>query len=148
MAFNSSVIANIHTPVSDPPRSPSVNSRVAESSVSRSSPVGGPNKQTEAGPSKHKDTDADVTLKWFKKYNTRKLAYNHGHPYVCRSITFGSPYDKEAQRFEDVKFWPFVGPLEPPGLLAGVQSWEYCKNMVAIATKNKVCTTTAGENDQ
>ncbi|WVF68577.1 hypothetical protein IAT40_003346 [Kwoniella sp. CBS 6097] len=93
----------------------------------------------EAGPSNGQDTSG---IKWYKQYNKKRPGHielsTGGHPYVCRSITFGSPYDAKKRRYQGVQFWPFVGPLEPSGLPDGLASWDEYRGMLGLVTDGEL----------
>ncbi|WVQ96119.1 hypothetical protein IAU59_003221 [Kwoniella sp. CBS 9459] len=145
MSVNDLSTANIDAPKPgpEPDLQPSTsrpnNAERAGSSTSSFAAVPVAERENDTGSSTGKEASG---LKWYKKHNSKKANGKQmsvgGHPYVCRSMSFGNPYDEQARRFEDVQFWPFVGPLEPPGTSERLPKWSGLRNMVAVATKGKI----------
>nr|XP_018260177.1 uncharacterized protein I303_07094 [Kwoniella dejecticola CBS 10117]OBR82335.1 hypothetical protein I303_07094 [Kwoniella dejecticola CBS 10117] len=71
---------------------------------------------------------ASSSLKWYKKVN--KYNGRSGHPY--------DP-SEPALRYEDVQFWPYVGPLNPWKPPKGIDGdWEEYDGTVALCTQRKI----------
>ncbi|WWC92940.1 uncharacterized protein L201_007903 [Kwoniella dendrophila CBS 6074] len=75
-------------------------------------------------------------LKWYKKINPKNLGRG-GHPYTCQAISF---YDgPHPSRIEDVKFWPFVGPLVPWRTPTAIdKGWESYEGTAALCINRKL----------
>ncbi|WRT69554.1 uncharacterized protein IL334_006541 [Kwoniella shivajii] len=91
------------------------------------------------------EQSAGSSLKWYKKVN--KYRGRGGHPYVCHAIATQGPQRKQT-RYEDVKFWPYIGPLQPWKTPNGVQwSWKEYENTIATCTKGKITVARCTEKD-
>ncbi|WVO13820.1 hypothetical protein L204_101443 [Cryptococcus depauperatus] len=86
----------------------------------------------------------DDALKWYRRYPGRGRTYNQrskNHPYKLQAITHrGDIYKQDTERYDDVKFWPFVGALKPWKLPDGVENWDWdeFEGTVALCGLNKL----------
>ncbi|WWC73548.1 uncharacterized protein I206_107520 [Kwoniella pini CBS 10737] len=79
---------------------------------------------------------AGSSLKWYKKVNKRMG--RGGHPYACQAIAVQGA-SGDTLRYEDVKFWPYVGPLNPWKTPRSVEeAWNNYDNTVAICAQKKM----------
>ncbi|WWD04264.1 hypothetical protein V865_002332 [Kwoniella europaea PYCC6329] len=85
--------------------------------------------------------------RWYKR-RPDKGRVKSGHPYVCEAMVMQIP-SETPYRFEDCKFWPFVGPLNPWQLpkSVGWESWDDFDGTIALCAKGKVVLARCRDDD-
>lgn len=71
-------------------------------------------------------TALDLASLCYTFYNTRLLIYlKHGEMRSSICIQQGDSLTSDLDRYDDVKFWPFVGALKPWKRPDGLDQWKW-----------------------